>query len=186
MALYVTSDSHIGHASMLSSRMSRPRPFSSVEKMDERIIAGWNNRVRPTDTIWHLGDFSMGCSAEHARRVFSRLNGVKHLVWGNHDGKRVRDLPWASQKERAEITAGGRTFVLSHYAMRTWNRSHYGVLHLYGHSHGQLPGCGRSLDVGVDCWDWRPVTVPEILERMAEDAARIAGPVAAAALAEAA
>ena len=128
MALYVTSDTHIGHAGMMSPRMSRPRPFASVEEHDERIIAAWNNRVRPTDQIWHLGDFAFGCSAEHARAAFGRLNGVKHLIWGNHDGKRVRSLPWASQQERAEITAGGRTFVLSHYAQRTWNRSHYGVI----------------------------------------------------------
>lgn len=186
MALYVTADSHIGHSSMMSPRMHKPRPFASVEAMDERLIGAWNNRVRPTDTIWHLGDFSMGCSAEHARKAFARLNGIKHLVWGNHDGKRVRDLPWASQQERAEITAGGRRFVLSHYAQRTWNKMHRGALHLYGHSHGSLPGCGQSLDVGVDSWDWRPVTAAEILERMAEDAARINGPVEAAALAEAA
>jgi hypothetical protein len=77
------------------------------------------------------------------------------------------------------------------FGRRSWvpigrRLTHYGALHLYGHSHGSLPGCGRSLDVGVDCWDWRPATVPEILERMAEDARREGGPAAAAALAEAA
>ena len=29
--------------------------------------------------------------------------------------------------------------VLCHYAMRVWDRSHYGSWHLYGHSHGNLP-----------------------------------------------
>lgn len=186
MPLYVTADTHFGHANLMGPRMSRPRPFASIEAHDEYLIARWNDRIRPDDEVWHLGDFAYGCSAAHCRAVFARLAGRKRLVWGNHDASQVRDLPWESQHERVEISAGGRTFVLSHYAQRTWNKAHYGALHLYGHSHGNLPGCGRSLDVGVDSWDWRPATVPEILERMAEDARREGGPAAAAALAEAA
>ncbi|KST61189.1 metallophosphoesterase [Methylobacterium sp. GXS13] len=186
MATYFTSDSHFGHGGMLSPRMSRPRPFSSVEAMDEHIIAAWNNRIRRDDEVYHLGDFAYAASAAHCRSVFARLNGRKRLILGNHDKARTTDLAWYSQDERAEVVVEGRRFVLGHYAQRTWNGIHRGALHLYGHSHGSLPGCGRSLDVGVDTWDWRPVTVPEILERMEMDTARIGGPVAAAALAEAA
>ncbi|KRP89238.1 hypothetical protein AOQ73_26835 [Bradyrhizobium pachyrhizi] len=32
-----------------------------------------------------------------------------------------------------------------------------GAIHVYGHSHGKLPGNGASCDVGVDRWDFRPV-----------------------------
>jgi hypothetical protein len=35
------------------------------------------------------------------------------------------------------------------------------------HSHGGLAGDSQSLDVGVDCWDFRPVTLREIKERLA-------------------
>jgi hypothetical protein len=52
--------------------------------------------------------------------------------------------------------------VLCHYALRTWNGSHRGALRLYGHSHGGLAGDSQSVDVGVDCWDFRPVTLDEI------------------------
>ncbi|AMB45084.1 metallophosphoesterase family protein [Methylobacterium sp. AMS5] len=186
MRVYFTSDTHFGHSGILSERMRRPRPFASIEQHDEHLIAAWNNRIRPGDEVWHLGDFAYGASAAHCRSVFSRLNGRKRLVLGNHDAKRTTDLPWYSQTERAEVVVEGRRFVLSHYAMRTWDGLHRGALHLYGHSHGSLPGCGRSIDVGVDCWDWRPVTVAEILEGMEADAARTGGPIAAAALAEAA
>ena len=35
--------------------------------------------------------------------------------------------------------------VLCHYAMRVWQKSHYGAWMLYGHSHGTLPdNPGRS------------------------------------------
>jgi calcineurin-like phosphoesterase family protein len=56
---------------------------------------------------------------------------------------------------------------LSHYAHRVWPHSWHGDLHLYGHSHGSLPGTPTSEDVGVDCWDWGPVTLDRILDRMA-------------------
>jgi calcineurin-like phosphoesterase family protein len=52
--------------------------------------------------------------------------------------------------------------------MRTWPGAHRGALHLYGHSHGTLPGNSQCCDVGVDVWDFRPVALPairEVLER---------------------
>lgn len=186
MTLYVSSDHHFGHQGILGSRMTRPRPFASIEEHDETLIAAWNGRVRPDDVVWHLGDFAYGCSAARVREIFNRLHGVKHLVRGNHDADRTTRLPWASQQDRAQISDRGVTFIMDHYALRTWNGSHRGVLHLYGHSHGSLPGTGASLDVGVDCWAWRPVTTPEILEAPEETRAIEAGQAAVAALAEAA
>jgi calcineurin-like phosphoesterase family protein len=52
---------------------------------------------------------------------------------------------------------------------------HRGDIHLYGHSHGTLPGTAASTDVGVDCFDYRPVTLAEIRVRLAENAARGGG-----------
>jgi len=47
--------------------------------------------------------------------------------------------------------------------MRVWNKAHCGAIHLYGHSHGALLGIGRSLDVGVDCHKFCPISLEEIL-----------------------
>lgn len=41
-----------------------------------------------------------------------------------------------------------------------------GAWHLYGHSHGRLSPQGRSLDVGVDCHNFRPISLDELTERM--------------------
>jgi calcineurin-like phosphoesterase family protein len=186
MTVWFTSDTHFGHVGILGSRMARPRPFKSIEEHDEVLVARWNGRVRPGDQVWHLGDFAYGASAERCRDIFSRLAGKKHLVWGNHDNAREKALPWASQQERALVTVDGVSMVLGHYAQRVWYGMHRGDLHLYGHSHGSLPGTSASLDVGVDCWAWAPVQLSEIREALAETAAREAGAKAAAALAEAA
>lgn len=67
--------------------------------------------------------------------------------------------------------------VLCHYPLAEWDRKHYGSIHLHGHSHGNYkpiddaffnPGASKDLilDVGVDCHDFYPVSMPEILERM--------------------
>jgi calcineurin-like phosphoesterase family protein len=69
---------------------------------------------------------------------------------------------------------------------RTWNHIWRGDIHLYGHSHGSLPGTARSLDVGVDCWEHRPVRLSEIMEALDENAAREAGDAVAAAMSAAA
>ncbi|MCK2057227.1 metallophosphoesterase [Methylobacterium sp. 37f] len=189
---YITADTHFGHAGILSDRMIRPRPFRSVEEHDEHLVALWNNRVRPSDRVIHLGDFAYGCSLAHARSVFDRLNGAKTLIRGNHEARGER-LPWEGGVHDVLRIAvqdpGMRRPVdlwLSHYAHLSWPDSRRGRIHLFGHSHRAIPATARSCDVGVDCWGFRPVTVPEILELLAETAAREAGDAAAAALAEAA
>lgn len=156
MKTFFTSDTHFGHANIIHHCS---RPFATINEMDDVLIENWNAVVGPKDTVWHLGDFSMG-GAEDAQRYRSCLNGRIHLIWGNHDRNSVRSLPiWASSQYATEIRLDGHDITLCHYAMRVWNRSHRGSLMLYGHSHGGLPGN----DVGVDVWNFRPVTLDQIL-----------------------
>ncbi|MCJ2130992.1 metallophosphoesterase [Methylobacterium sp. E-045] len=173
--IFFTADSHVGHQGILSPRMHAPRPFASIQEHDETLVARWNAVVRPEDTVWHLGDFAYQCSEAYARGIFERLNGRKLLVWGNHDRIGAR-LPWAEPVvdvahvvvQNSDGTATG--IWCSHYGHRVWPRMHRGDIHLYGHSHGTLPGTGASTDVGVDCWDWAPVTLERIRERLAGNA----------------
>lgn len=169
--LWFTSDTHFGHANII--RYCN-RPFASVGQMDEELIRRWNARVQPGDSVWHLGDFSMG-AADTVQRYRSRLNGTVHLVWGNHDKRREEVAAlFASVNDLAEITVSTRGenhhVVLCHYAMRVWPKSHHGAWQLYGHSHGTLPDDPHALglDVGVDSWDYAPVSVAEIAARMAK------------------
>ncbi|MFC6790641.1 metallophosphoesterase [Methylobacterium komagatae] len=172
--------------------MSRPRPFASIEEHDRILVSRWNDRVSADDVVWCLGDFAYGCSHSRAREIFDQLRGRKCLVIGNHEERGIR-LPWASPPVMAATVhvqdpgmAKAQALYLAHCAHRVWPGMHRGVLHLYGHSHGSLPGTSASLDVGVDAWDWRPVRLSEIREALADSAAREAGVGAAVALAEAA
>jgi calcineurin-like phosphoesterase family protein len=170
---FFTADTHFGHVRIIELCK---RPFASVDEMDEALVANWNERVRPGDEVWHLGDFTMR-GIDDARRYRARLNGRIHFVWGNHDRAAVRYDPdmWESRQGIGSIGLDGVHIEMCHYAMRVWNRSHHGAIMLYGHSHGNLPGSASSLDVGVDCWDFRPVTLPEIRRRLAATAVKPEG-----------
>ena len=61
--------------------------------------------------------------------------------------------------------------------MWSWAKSHYGSWQLFGHHHGSLNNDHRSLDrinltnrlqidVGVDCWNFFPVSFEQIKEIM--------------------
>ena len=164
MATYFTADTHAGHSSLLRNlRLG----FASIEEHDELLIEAWNTTVRPGDTVYHLGDFSLSKDPAYLEQIFRRLNGTRNiLVVGNHD-RRNRSLPWAEQHEGIkEISIENRHIILCHYPMRSWPRAFRGSLHLFGHTHGLLPGTTQSQDVGVDVWSYRPMTLDQIFERM--------------------
>jgi len=162
VAEWFTADTHFGHARVIE--LAR-RPFASLAEMDETLIARWNERVAPGDHVYHLGDFAF---ADH-NLYLPRLNGEKRLIRGNHDhSNRIRKAEgWRAIDDMLAIETDGVAIVLCHYGLRVWKRSHRGALHFYGHSHGSLPGDSQSIDVGVDCWDFRPVSLAEIKVRLA-------------------
>lgn len=160
MTIYFTSDTHFGHAGALARFR---RPFASVAAMDAAMIARWNAAVGPQDEVWHLGDFAIRRSAAVMADILARLNGRKHLIVGNNDGPATTALAgWSDVRHYAELELEGTRLVLCHYPFRTWNGMYKGAYNLHGHSHGQLKALPRQIDVGVDVWDFRPVTLAEI------------------------
>ncbi len=106
--------------------------------------------------------------SEATDRTFRRLHGRKRLIIGNHDRQSTRALPWAEPPAHlAVLKEAGSRIVLCHYGLRVWPSMHHGTISLYGHSHGRLPGHSRALDVGVDNWDFFPVSIDQIRERLA-------------------
>ncbi len=185
--IWFTSDTHFAHRNIIRYCS---RPFPHADAMDEALIENWNARVGDDDVIYHLGDFTLR-SRGFARRIFARLRGqirVLGLPW-HHDkgwvpkhpgvsgdlfsasGHAVEILP-ALIALRLTLDDGRRQAVtLSHYPMAEWEASHHGGWHLHGHSHGNHRGPGARIDVGVDCFDYGPVSLPEI-ERIFSGMAR--------------
>lgn len=165
MTTWFTSDTHFGHARIVE--LAR-RPYSNVREMDKALIRAWNECVQRDDVVWHLGDFSFEQDTPRIDEIFARLNGEKHLIVGNHDedNEATLTLPWSSISILVAPKIGEEYVALCHYPMKTWPKARKGAIHLHGHMHGRLKGTARSVDVGVDAWDFKPVSLAEIHRRL--------------------
>lgn len=167
------------------------KKFWDHELMNDFLIEEHNKLVKKDDDVFDLGDFSFGRDATFTRAAsyLRRLHGNLHYLWGNHDDliKQVAMahpnlFAWYSKDFLPDANGAysdgdgspvyefkhkGVKLVLGHYAMEVWHGSHKGVGHLYGHSHG-THNEGKSLrfDVGVDCWDYKPVHLDEVLVKL--------------------
>ncbi len=177
MTVFFTADTHFGDTRILNTAK---RPFRTIAAHDEALIARWRETVEQGDEVYHLGDFAPGYSAAALDTLFERLPGRRHLVTGNNDDDIARaHSGWASVRPYVEIEIDGTTCVLCHYAFRTWFRMGKGSVDLHGHSHGKLKPQTRQFDVGVDNWDYRPVTLETMLasRRRRSKAVKPAAPV---------
>lgn len=161
MTNFFTSDTHFDDARRI--RVDH-RPFKTIEEQDAALIARWNEVVRAKDDIYHLGDFTVSKKAKRVSELLGTLKGRKHLIIGNNDAEAtIKNKGWASVAAYREIELGGRLLILCHYPFRTWHNMAKGAIDLHGHSHGKLKEATRQYDVGVDVFDYRPVTLETVL-----------------------
>lgn len=159
--LWFSSDHHFFHKNILKLQR-HTRRGETIEEHHELLIEAHNSVVKPNDTVWFLGDLSFGKS-EQTVDILERLNGVKNIVFGNHDH-------WLTPVTRSYFASGvnyhvlkdSEMAVLFHYPIAEWDRMHYGSYHVHGHAHGAYKAEGRILDVGIDNrpnkdmlpWNW--------------------------------
>jgi calcineurin-like phosphoesterase family protein len=80
MRIFIISDTHFGHKSLIEKYKSRPPDF------EEKIKRNWNETVRDDDLVIHLGDVVVGKSIDWNTTI-PGFPGRKILVPGNHDIK---------------------------------------------------------------------------------------------------
>jgi len=155
--------------------------------MDEVLINNWNERVKSNDTIYHLGDVTLG-GYKYAKELFSQLNGriIVLANWKHHDKYWLDDFKPCDMYSKSghtvsladpllslelpEYSEGGypKTLVMCHFPLVRWDRSHYNSWHVHGHCHGTYQGPPRSMDVGVDCTNYAPISLEEIAQAILE------------------
>lgn len=164
--IYFTADLHFFHKNIIEYEN---RPFDGLEDMHKRLIANWNDRVKAKDEIYILGDFSFD-SKEQTLDLLEELNGRKYLIKGNHD----YPLKYKEVKNQFEFVKDyyvlkyyNQYFILFHYPIFSWERKHYGSLHLHGHSHSKPIEFEHKnlINVGVDCNNFRPICIDEIFDK---------------------
>lgn len=136
---YYISDLHLGHKNVLSFDN---RPFGTIEENDKIIINNWNETIGMYDDVYILGDISWHNSTKTIE-IFKQLNGIKHLIVGNHDTKLLKNkdmqklfIEICQYKEIIdEIDGKSYNLVLCHYPIYDWKNMARGWVHLYGHVH---------------------------------------------------
>lgn len=134
--IFFISDTHFGHANMLTFINydgTRMRPFSSVEECDELMIENWNKLVKPTDTIYHLGDIIYHC--KNRDEIMQRLNGEKILIKGNHDKDQLGWYMKYFKDIRGTHHIDGN-YLLGHFPIHPDSKGRF-VRQLHGHIHAQ-------------------------------------------------
>ncbi len=183
MALWFTADLHLGHVNILRYA---DRPFADVEAMNAELMARWNDTVRPGDTVWVLGDVALGRISDTLPLV-NRLRGRKLLLAGNHDRCWTGHGPAAASWTERYLAVGfervhqgqvvldldGTRVLACHFPYRgdSGDRDRHvghrpaddGSWLLHGHVHGRWRQAGRMVNVGVDAWDFRPVSAAELV-----------------------
>ena len=171
--MFFTSDTHFWHTNVM---LYSSRPFRNVKDMNNTMIANWNSKVKKGDIVFFLGDLAF-CSQQKRIDLINELNGRIYWIEGNHDHltelKKDRimnntdNILNFSSYEFIKVQFKGQRheIVLCHYPFHSWNKKHFGSIHLHGHSHGMSNGKieGRILDVGVDCHNFYPISLDEVL-----------------------
>lgn len=172
---YFTSDLHLGHKNIIKLCN---RPFTSLEEMDETLIANWNQVVTNGDTIYIVGDL-MFRTQTHPIDVVKRLKGRKHLIIGNHDRSWLNKLEatdfFKSVENYAEINDGKRNLTLCHYPMMSWGRTGSGSYLIHGHIHNNrdaaywplLASMDHALNACVEINQYQPVTFDQLVNNNA-------------------
>ncbi|MHA8137959.1 metallophosphoesterase [Lactobacillaceae bacterium Scapto_B20] len=195
---YFTSDTHFFHKDILGMNQFAPRPFKDVDEMNQTIVTNWNQRVKPTDTVYHLGDIELYFikpvrnAYQACLDILNQLNGNLVLIKGNHDSRDffkfldrhnylVNGKPkFKFQDVGALIKFNHRQYYLTHYPMMLGIVKQ--IINLHGHIHHYSVPIKENINVGIDSpeLDYLSYSIPfgaplsesdieEIIDRKAND-----------------
>jgi calcineurin-like phosphoesterase family protein len=143
-AVFLVSDTHFGHAGVCrftqNDGVTKLRPWTDPDEMDEAMVAAWNDRVKPTDKVYHLGDAVIN---RRALATLGRLNGDKVLIRGNHDIFRDDEYRQYFRELRAYHVMNG--LILSHIPIHPESLGRFGCS-IHGHLHANRVMKARGVD----------------------------------------
>lgn len=159
---FFTADQHFWHENIIKYC---DRPFGSISHMNKKIIRNYNYKVEPEDEVFFVGDFSLSSNKNNVERMVEKLNGTKHLILGNHDRLRpfeYIDIGFTSVHTSLEVPGMfGGSYLLNHDP--SVSEIAKDKLFLCGHIHNLFKMTRNVLNIGVDVWDFYPVSEEEII-----------------------
>jgi calcineurin-like phosphoesterase family protein len=181
-AVFLYSDPHFGHAGvcrfMRNDGVTKLRPWDTPEEMDEELVRRYNERVRPNDKCYFLGDVVIN---RRSLSTLARLNGDKVLIRGNHDIFRDDEYRKYFRELRAYHVMNG--MILSHIPVHADSLGRFGV-NIHGHLHANrvMKPRGVHADTGeviysnyidpryhcvcVEHTDFAPILFEDVIKRI--------------------
>jgi len=179
-SVFLVSDTHFGHKGVChftrNDGVTKLRPWDTPEEMDEEMVKRWNERVKPTDKVYHLGDVVIN---RKSLSIMHRLNGDKVLIRGNHDIFKDEDYREHFRELRAYHVMNG--MILSHIPLHPDSLGRFGV-NIHGHTHsnrvmtevrGEYKIDVRYHCVCVEQTDFTPILFEDVLKRIKEEGGEI-------------
>lgn len=180
---YFVGDTHFHHENLILGTSkwkdkSGCRNFKSIESHDELLIKNINKCVKEKDTLYHLGDWSLG-GKDKIYEFWKKLNCKNiHLLEANHDIHQLKDSEividdnkiinvrslYKSYNSIIKRKIGDNEFIMCHYPIKSWENQKKGSIHLYAHTHQELNYHKNAVCVSIDCHPkFRPFSKEEIL-----------------------
>ena len=153
--VFVIGDTHFGH-----SLMARTRPWPTIEEHDRQLVERWNATVRKEDTVYHLGDVAFGGPANIA--ITRSLNGIKHLVMGNHDSYPI-DY-YLETFRHVHGCAVKHGVLMTHIPVHPGQEYRYHK-NVHGHMHEKCIENPWYFCASADRIEYKPMRLSEILEK---------------------
>ena len=188
-AVFLTSDTHFGHAGVCrfteADGITKIRPWTDPDEMDEEMVKRWNDRVRPNDKVYHLGDVVIN---RKSLKTLHRLNGDKVLIRGNHDIFRDDEYREYFRELRAYHVMNG--MILSHIPVHETSLGRFGT-NIHGHLHTNRVKRARGVDartgavlysdendvryhcVCVEQTDFAPILLEDVYKRITAEGGEI-------------
>lgn len=136
--------------------------------MDSALIRNWNKTVKSNDLVYVLGDFTMRGTESYSwfQSIIDKLNGEKILILGNHD--KLSALKYVELGFKSAHTSlsldNKRLFLIHDPSNRGIAPKNYKIL--CGHVHNLFvfaDGEPTTLNVGVDIWDYKPISLEQVI-----------------------
>lgn len=161
--VFITADTHFSHVGIckfLREDGTKLRPWDDVNEMDEEMVKRWNEVVKPTDKVYHLGDVVIN---RRALTILNRLNGDKVLIRGNHDIFKIKDyLPYFRDVRGYHVLD---KMIFSHIPIHPESKGRF-TANVHGHLHYRKLADPWYHCVCVEHTDYRPIELGELQKRV--------------------
>lgn len=164
-----TADTHFHHGNIIGYTN---RPFKNSAHMDATMLKNLIEVVKPEDTTYFIGDFTILNTNrwQPVEQIINKIPGKKELILGNHDyfkPDKYIDMGFWAVHTHLEIIVEGQRFMMAHDPAK-FCLVPKECIFLCGHIHNlfKVLKKERTINVGVDVWDFKPIDVETILEAL--------------------